>query len=59
MQTYTSHEFNQHASEAQKAAHAAPVLITSQGKPDLVLIYGKKENALILVRLGSHAEVFG
>ena len=38
MQTYTSHEFNQHASEAQKAAHAAPVLITSQGKPDLVLI---------------------
>lgn len=28
-------------------------------KPDLVLIYGKKEHALILVRLGSHAEVFG
>lgn len=28
-------------------------------KPDLVLIYGKKENALILVRLGSHSEIFG
>ena len=38
MQTYTSHEFNQHASEAQKAAHTAPVLITLQGKPGLVLI---------------------
>ena len=28
-------------------------------KPDLVLIYGKKENVLILVRLGSHSEIFG
>ncbi|WP_431733299.1 type II toxin-antitoxin system mRNA interferase toxin, RelE/StbE family [Kingella kingae] len=28
-------------------------------KPDLVLIYGSKENALILVRLGSHSEIFG
>ena len=27
-------------------------------KPDLVLIYGKKEDALLLVRLGSHAEIF-
>ena len=38
MQTFTSHEFNQHASEVQKAAHTAPVLITLQGNPDLVLI---------------------
>ncbi|EGT75123.1 MULTISPECIES: type II toxin-antitoxin system YafQ family toxin [Haemophilus] len=28
-------------------------------KPDLVLIYGKKEDTLILVRLGSHSEIFG
>lgn len=28
-------------------------------KPDLVLIYTKPEGALRLVRLGSHAEVFG
>lgn len=28
-------------------------------KPDLVLIYGRKENVLILVRLGSHSEIFG
>lgn len=28
-------------------------------KPDLVLIYGRKENTLILVRLGSHSEIFG
>ena len=28
-------------------------------KPDLVLIYGKKENTLTLVRLGSHSEIFG
>ena len=27
-------------------------------KPDLVLIYAKKEDALLLVRLGSHAEIF-
>lgn len=28
-------------------------------KPDLVLIYSKPDGALTLVRLGSHAELFG
>ena len=28
-------------------------------KPDLVLIYEKPEAELVLVRLGSHSEVFG
>lgn len=38
MQIYSSREFNQRTSQAQKAAHTAPVLITHRGKPDLVLI---------------------
>ena len=61
MQTFTSHEFNQRASEAQKAAHTAPVLITLQGKPDLVLIShaeyarltGQKNAVSILEALGA------
>lgn len=65
MQTFTSHEFNQHASEAQKAAHAAPVLITSQGKPDLVLIShaeyarltGQKNTVSMLEALTPSAEL--
>ena len=65
MQTYTSHEFNQHASEAQKAAQAAPVLITSQGKPDLVLIShaeyarltGQKNTVSMLEALTPSAEL--
>lgn len=28
-------------------------------RPDLILIYAKRENTLILVRLGSHSEIFG
>lgn len=28
-------------------------------RPDLVLIYSKSDEALVLVRLGSHAELFG
>ncbi len=28
-------------------------------KPDLVLIYEKHENELLLIRLGSHSELFG
>ena len=28
-------------------------------KPDLVLIYEKIDNDLILIRLGTHAELFG
>ena len=65
MQTYTSHEFNQHAGEAQKAAHAAPVLITHQGKPDLVLLShaeyarltGQKNTVSILEALTPSAEL--
>ena len=65
MQTFTSHEFNQHASEAQKAAHTAPVLITLQGKPDLVLIShaeyarltGQKNAVSILEALTPSAEL--
>ena len=65
MQTFTSHEFNQRASEAQKAAHTAPVLITLQGKPDLVLIShaeyarltGQKNAVRILEALTPSAEL--
>ena len=65
MQTFTSHEFNQRASEAQKAAHTAPVLITLQGKPDLVLIShaeyarltGQKNAVSILEALTPSAEL--
>lgn len=28
-------------------------------KPDLVLIYRKTEDALVLARIGSHSELFG
>ncbi|STZ76862.1 type II toxin-antitoxin system prevent-host-death family antitoxin [Bergeriella denitrificans] len=38
MQTFSSREFNQRTSQAQKAAQVAPVFITKRGKPDLVLI---------------------
>ncbi|ASK27506.1 type II toxin-antitoxin system Phd/YefM family antitoxin [Neisseria chenwenguii] len=38
MHTYSSREFNQRTSQAQKAAHSGPVFITNRGKPDLVLI---------------------
>ncbi|QEY24118.1 type II toxin-antitoxin system prevent-host-death family antitoxin [Neisseria animalis] len=54
MQTFSSREFNQRTSQAQKAAHTAPVFITNRGKPDLVLLShteylrltGKKQTAL-------------
>ena len=38
MKIYSSREFNQRTNQAQKAAHAAPVLITNRGRPDLVLL---------------------
>ena len=38
MKIYSSREFNQRTNQAQKAAHAAPVLITNRGRPDLVLM---------------------
>lgn len=34
----TSREFNQHVSQAQKAAKIAPVIITNRGEPAFVLM---------------------
>lgn len=36
--TLSSREFNQHASEAKKAAHSGPVVITDRGRPSHVLL---------------------
>ncbi|TAN51265.1 MAG: type II toxin-antitoxin system Phd/YefM family antitoxin [Methylococcaceae bacterium] len=36
--TLTSREFNQHASEAKKAAKRGPVFITDRGRPAHVLL---------------------
>jgi len=36
--TMTSREFNQHASEAKKAAREGPVFITDRGRPAHVLL---------------------
>jgi prevent-host-death family protein len=36
--TFTSREFNQHASEAKKAAMSGPVFITDRGHPAHVLL---------------------
>ncbi|WP_374353084.1 type II toxin-antitoxin system Phd/YefM family antitoxin [Chitinimonas sp.] len=36
--TLTSREFNQHASDAKKAANRGPVFITDRGKPAHVLL---------------------
>jgi len=36
--TITSREFNQHASEAKKAAKKGPVFITDRGRPAHVLL---------------------
>lgn len=36
--TLTSREFNQHASEAKKAAEQGPVFITDRGRPAHVLL---------------------
>lgn len=36
--TLTSREFNQHASEAKKAARQGPVFITDRGRPAHVLL---------------------
>lgn len=38
MTTMTSSEFTQHADTAQRQARHAPVVITDQGKPRLVLL---------------------
>lgn len=36
--TLTSREFNQHSSEAKKAANRGPVFITDRGRPSHVLL---------------------
>ena len=36
--TLSSREFNQHASEAKKAANAGPVFITDRGRPAHILL---------------------
>ena len=38
MTTLSSREFNQHASEAKKAANHGPVIITDRGRPAHVLL---------------------
>ncbi|MCP2041564.1 PHD/YefM family antitoxin component YafN of YafNO toxin-antitoxin module [Neisseria sp. HSC-16F19] len=38
MKTMTSQEFNRRPNEAKKAARQAPLLITLDGKPDLLVM---------------------
>ncbi len=45
--TMTSREFNQHASQAKKAAEQGPVFITDRGKPCHVLLSIKEYHTLI------------
>ncbi len=45
--TMTSREFNQHASQAKRAAEQGPVFITDRGKPCHVLLSIKEYHTLI------------
>jgi prevent-host-death family protein len=45
--TLTSREFNQHASEAKKAAEQGPVFITDRGRPAHVLLSIQEYNRLV------------
>jgi prevent-host-death family protein len=45
--TLTSREFNQHASEAKKAAEQGPVFITDRGRPAHVLLSIQEYNRLM------------
>ena len=45
--TLTSREFNQHASEAKKAAEQGPVFITDRGRPAHVLLSIEEYNRLM------------
>lgn len=62
LKTITSREFNQHASQAKKAADKGPVVITSRGKPAHVLLtiqeyqkltYGQRKITDLLAMPGS------
>jgi prevent-host-death family protein len=63
--TLSSREFQQNASQAQKAAHDGPVFITSRGKPVNVLlsieeyrrITGKKQNIADLLALPGSEDI--
>ena len=63
--TLSSREFQQNASQAQKAAQDGPVFITSRGKPVHVLlsieeyrrITGKKQNIADLLALPGSEDV--
>ena len=47
MAVMTSREFNQHVSQAQKAAQSDPVIITNRGEPAYVLMtYAEYEKTL-------------
>ena len=47
MTVMTSREFNQHVSQAQKAAQSDPVIITNRGEPAYVLMtYTEYEKTL-------------
>ena len=51
--TLSSREFNQHASEAKKAADKGPVFITDRGRPAHVLLCIEDYRQLV----GSHARI--
>ena len=51
--TLSSREFNQHASEAKKAANKGPVFITDRGRPAHVLLRIEDYRQLV----GSHARI--
>jgi len=51
--TLSSREFNQHASEAKKAADKGPVFITDRGRPAHVLLRIEDYRQLV----GSHARI--
>jgi prevent-host-death family protein len=63
--TLSSREFQQNASQAQKAAHDGPVFITTRGKPVHVLlsieeyrrITGKKQNIADLLALPASEDI--
>ncbi|MCZ7597097.1 MAG: type II toxin-antitoxin system Phd/YefM family antitoxin [Gammaproteobacteria bacterium] len=63
--TMTSREFNQHASDAKKAARKGPVFITDRGRPAHVLLTieeyrrltGQQENIATLLAMPGAEDV--